>query len=137
MIKDRYIFPALFSYDDDGVSVEFPDLPGCYTCADSTEEALKMAKDALGLHIYGIEQDNEKTPLPSPINSLELKKGQVVVLVEVWMPVIRNIAENRAIKKTVTLPKWLNDMAETNNVNFSHVLQTALKDYLGVAQHKE
>lgn len=137
MIKDKYIFPALFSYDDDGVSVEFPDLPGCYTCADSTEEALKMAKDALGLHIYGIEQDNEKTPLPSPINSLELEKGQVVVLVEVWMPLIRNIAENRAIKKTLTIPKWLNDMAETNNVNFSHVLQTALKDYLGVAQDKE
>lgn len=58
MIKDKYIFPAIFSYDDDGVSVEFPDLPGCYTCADSTEEALEMAKDVLGLHIYGMEQDN-------------------------------------------------------------------------------
>lgn len=71
MTKDKYVFPAIFSYDDDGVSVEFPDLPGCYTCANSTEEALKMAKDALGLHIYGLEQDNEILPLPSPINSLE------------------------------------------------------------------
>ncbi len=137
MIKDKYIFPAIFSYVEDGVSVEFPDLPGCYTCADSTEEALRMAKDALGLHIYGMEQDDEKVPLPSPINSLKLEKGQVVVLVETWMPLIRNIVENRAVKKTLTIPKWLNDMAESNNVNFSHVLQTAPKDYLGVDRYRE
>lgn len=79
----------------------------------------------------------EKTPMPSPINSLELGKGQAVVLVEVWMPLIRNIAENRAVKKTLTIPKWLDDLAESNNVNFSHILQTALKDYLGVDQYKE
>lgn len=137
MTKDKYVFPAIFSYDDDGVSVEFPDLPGCYTCANSTEEALKMAKDALGLHIYGLEQDNEILPLPSPINSLKFEKGQVVVLVEAWMPLIRNVAENRAVKKTLTIPKWLNDIAENNNVNFSHILQTALKDYLGIDQYRK
>lgn len=137
MLKDKYIFPAIFSYDKDGISVEFPDLPGCYTCANSTEDALKMAKDALGLHIYGFEQDGEEIPLPSPINSLELEKGQVVVLVEAWMPLTRHITETRAVKKTLTIPKWLNDIAESNNVNFSHVLQTALKSYLGVDQYKK
>ncbi len=137
MRKDKYVYPAVFSYDEDGVSVEFPDLPGCYTCGDSTEEALRMAKDALGLHMYGLEQDGDEITAPSNIDNLELEKKQVVVLVEVWMPLIRNIIDNRAVKKTLTIPKWLNDIAEANNVNFSGVLQTALKDYLGVDQHKQ
>ena len=43
MKKDCYVYPAIFTYEDDGISVEFPDLPGCLTCADTTEEAIKMA----------------------------------------------------------------------------------------------
>ncbi len=58
------------------------------------------------------------------------------MLVETWMPLIRNIVENRSVKKTLTVPEWLNDMAEANNVNLSHILQTALKDYLKVV-HRE
>ena len=59
MKKDCYVYPAIFTYEDDGISVEFPDLPGCLTCVDTTEEAIKMAKEALGLHLYGIEEENE------------------------------------------------------------------------------
>lgn len=55
MSKDRYSYVAVFSYEEDGISIEFPDLPGCLPCAekDNTEEALKNAKEALGLHIWG------------------------------------------------------------------------------------
>ena len=59
-----------------------------------------------------------------------------VSIVEVWMPVVRDEMENKAIKKTLTIPKWLNDIAEENKVNFSQVLQSALKDYLGLARNK-
>jgi hypothetical protein len=54
MSKDRYSYVAVFSYEEDGISIEFPDLPGCLPCAekDNTEEALKNAKEALGLHIF-------------------------------------------------------------------------------------
>nr|WP_290912190.1 type II toxin-antitoxin system HicB family antitoxin [Anoxybacillus sp.] len=51
MKKDRYIYPAIFDYDSDGICVEFPDLPGCFTCGDKEEEALQMAKEALALHL--------------------------------------------------------------------------------------
>ena len=59
MLKDRYSYVAVFSYDEDGISIEFPDLPGCLPCADKddTEGALKNAREALGLHIWGMEQD--------------------------------------------------------------------------------
>jgi len=135
MKKDKYIYPAIFSYDDDGISVEFPDLPGCYTCADEIEEAIRLAKDAMGLHLYGFERDDDEIPTPSSINSIKTESNQAVMLIGTWMPVIRDIIENKAVKKTLTIPKWLNDAAEKNKVNFSHILQSALKEYLGIDNH--
>jgi predicted RNase H-like HicB family nuclease len=60
MGPDRYIFPAVLTYAEDGISIEFPDLPGCLPCAGSTEEALQNARQALGLHLYGMEQDGDR-----------------------------------------------------------------------------
>lgn len=133
MTKDRYIYPAIFDYADDGISVEFPDLPGCFTCGDTDEEAIRMAKEAMALHLYGMEQDGDIIPVPSPINSIKVEQNQVVALIEVWMPPFRDAVQGKAVKKTLTIPKWLNDLAEENRVNFSHILQEALKNYLGMA----
>jgi len=130
--KDKYIFPAVFSIENDGISVEFPDLPGCLSCGDTDDEALYMAKDALELHLFGLEEEGEHIPEPSSISSLNLEKNQFVALIEVWMPPIRDEMAQRAVKKTLTLPKWLNDLAEEKKVNFSQVLQNALMSYLGV-----
>ena len=83
MKKDCYVYPAIFTYEDDGISVEFPDLPGCLTCADTTEEAKKMAKEALGLHLYGIEEENETIPVASNIRDLSLEKNQIPILIDI------------------------------------------------------
>lgn len=136
MLKDRYVYPAIFDYADDGISIEFPDLPGCLPCAQDTEEALKNAKEALSLHLYGMERDKDMIPEPTPVNRLKANKNQAVVLIETWMPTIRDAIENRAVKKTLTIPKWLNDLAEENRINFSHVLQDALKNHLGIKAYK-
>lgn len=130
--KDTYTFPAIFSYDDDGISIEFPDLPGCFSCAASTDEAMNMAKEALSLHLYGMEEDNDTIPEPSTIDKFNLSKNQIPVLIEVYMPLIRTAVENQSIKKTLTIPQWLNKLAEKNNINFSQVLQSALKEQLGL-----
>lgn len=132
MKKDRYIYPAIFEFAEDGISVEFPDFPGCLTCGDTTDEAIQNAKEALGLHIYGMEQDNEPIPDPTPIKNIKPKDNQTTVLIEVWMPVLRDAVENKSVKKTLTIPKWLNDVAEENKVNFSKILQKALKEHLGI-----
>lgn len=87
MKKDFYTFPAILSFDEDGITVEFPDLPGCLTCADNTEEAISRAKEALGLHIYGMEKDNELIPEPTHIKNLHLEAGQIPTLIHVVMPV--------------------------------------------------
>lgn len=137
-MKDRYVFPAVLDFADDGISVEFPDLPGAFTDAQTDEEALEMAKDCLALHLYGMEEDGEDIPQPSRPFHIELDgtRTQAVTLVEVWMPPFRNKMSNRSVKKTLTIPKWLDDLAASNKVNYSHVLQEALKSELGVNERE-
>ena len=132
MLKDRYSYVAVFSYDADGISIEFPDLPGCLPCAekDDTEMALKNAKEALGLHIFGMEQDGEELPAPTPITSIQLKPNQLPVLIDVFMPSIREKAKSRFVKKTLSLPAWLAAKADEENVNCSRIFQNALMNYL-------
>lgn len=127
-----YSFPAIFDYADDGISVEFPDLPGVLTCGDTEEEAYRNANEALGLHLFGMEEDNESIPSPSKVKELSVDKNQAVVLVFVFMPLVRSRVKRATIKKTLTIPKWINDLAEENNINFSQVLQDALKERLNV-----
>ncbi|MCR4420530.1 MAG: type II toxin-antitoxin system HicB family antitoxin [Clostridia bacterium] len=132
MAEDRYVYPAIFTFDNDGVSVEFPDLPGCLTCGSDVAEAVDMAREALALHLYGLEEDGDAIPEPSPPAGIRAEANQAIMLVEAWMPPVRNQIQNRAVKKTLTIPKWLNDLAESRKVNFSQVLQEALKQHLGV-----
>lgn len=132
MKKDYYIYPAIFSYDNDGISISFPDLAGCISCASSDEEALYMAKDALGLYMVCLEEDGDALPKPSKLNEINLKSNERAILVEVNMPLFRLSVENSSVKKTLTIPKWINDLAEKNKVNFSLVLQNALKEFLSI-----
>lgn len=132
MKKDYYIYPAIFDYADDGISISFPDLPGCISCGKTDEEALYMAKDALGLYIACSEEDNEELKKPSKLNEIKLDKNQRVVLIEVNMPLFRESVQNASVKKTLTIPKWINDLAERNNINFSQLLQLAIKENLGI-----
>ena len=136
MKKDTYLFPAIFDYADDGISIEFPDLPGCLSCADTDEEALYMAKDAMRGYLLVSEEDGDAIPEPTPLKDVVLESNQRAVLIEVCMALHREAFRNRAVKKTLTIPAWLNELAEKENVNFSFVLQNALKQQLHVADRE-
>lgn len=131
-MKDKYVYPAIFHYANDGISIEFPDLPGCLSCTDTDEEALYMAEDALGLWMVDLEEDNEEIPEPSKLKDIEVGKDQKTVLVSVWMPMVRKAINNRSIKKTLTIPQWLDIMAREKGINFSYILQEALKKELNI-----
>ena len=131
-MKNTYLYPAILSYDDDGISIEFPDIPGCLSCADTSEEAAKNAKEALGLHMWSLEKDGDEIPEPTEITELELEEKQIPLMVEVFMPPIRERQANRYVKKTLSIPSWLNAEAERAGVNFSQILQTGLKEHLKV-----
>lgn len=133
--KDRYVYPAVLTYEDGyEIAVTFPDLPGCATSGETDTEALVMAREALGLHLWGMEQDGDEIPLPSSVRSVKIEEGEIVALVEVYMPSVRMAQENRSVNRTVTLPAWLNAKAVECGVNFSQVLQDALKAELGAAK---
>lgn len=132
LIKDIYVFPAIFDYAEDGISIEFPDLPGCLPCAKTTEEAIKNAKEAMALHLWGMEKDGDPIPEPTPVDKIQVRENQAVMLIEVYMPLYRKAIENQSVKKTLTIPQWLNKLAEEKNVNFSQLLQSALKEHLGI-----
>lgn len=134
-MKDRYSYLAVFTYSDEGIVIEFPDLPGCYPCADKddTEGALNNAREALGLHIWGLEHDGEELPTASAITDISLERNQVPVLVEVFMPPVRERINSKFVKKTLSLPAWLAAKAEEDGVNCSRLFQNALMEYLGIA----
>ncbi|MCC8014698.1 MAG: type II toxin-antitoxin system HicB family antitoxin [Eubacterium sp.] len=126
---------AIFEPSKTGYGVYFPDLPGCITVGKDLEEAEKMAEEALGLHLWGMEKDNDEIPEATnpPFEEIkEAEEGSFVMPVTVYMPLVRNEMDNKAVKKTLTIPYWLNQIAEENKVNFSQILQTALKECLGV-----
>lgn len=129
---DRYIYPAVFSYEPgEEISVVFPDL-GVVTSGVDDDDALLSARELLGITLFGLEEDGENILAPSRLNAVQLGENERAVLVDVYMPSIRQARVNRSVNRTVTLPAWLNAAALEHNVNFSQVLQDALKQQLGL-----
>jgi len=133
-MKDIYAFPAILSYADDGISIEFPDLPGCLPYADTTDEAIKNAKEAMGLHLWSMEKDNDEIPAPTDIKTLTLSQDEIPLMVDVFMPPIRERQNNRFVDKTLSIPLWLSAKAEYAGVNLSQLLQVSLEEHLRIAQ---
>ena len=127
---DRYIYPAIFTYEDGKeISIFFPDLDVATSGTDDAD-ALASARELLGCVMYGLEEDKEVIPTPSKLNSITTDHEQKAVLIDVYMPSIRLAAVNKSVSRTVTLPAWLNAAALERNVNFSQILQDALKAQL-------
>ena len=129
---ERYCYPAIFSYEEgEEISVLFPDLDVA-TSGVNDDDALLSARELLGCVMYGLEEDEEEIPLPTPLAEVEVADNERSVLIDIYMPSIRMAHVNRSVNRTVTLPAWLNAIALEKNVNFSQVLQDALKDMLGI-----
>lgn len=128
----KYVYPAVLYSDDDKIGVSIPDLPGCYTFGNDKAEALFMAKDAVEMWLWDAENNQETIPIAS--DSLPLKKGETLTLIAADTNEYRKANDTRAIKKTLSIPAWLNHQAELANAPFSQILQQGLKDYLRIAK---
>lgn len=128
---EKYVFPAVLTYEDGyEIAVTFPDLPGCATSGKTEEDALAAGREALGLHLFGMERDGDEIPSPTAAKDVRTEENEIITLIEVYMPAIRFAQENKSVNRTVTLPAWLNAAALEKGVNFSQVLQEALiKEY--------
>lgn len=129
---DRVCYPAVFTYEEgQEIAVTFPDL-GCATSGINDEDALLSARELLGCVIVGLEEDGEPLPEPTALASIMTEENECAVLIDVFMPAVRLAQVNRSVNRTVTLPAWLNAAALERNINFSQVLQEALKKQIGV-----
>lgn len=127
---ERYFYPAVFTYTPgQEIAVVFPDLDVATSGVDD-QDALMSARELLGVVMNGLEEDKEPIPAPTPLSEVSVKEHERAVLVDVFMPSVRMAQANRSVNRTVTLPAWLNAAALECNVNFSQVLQDALKAQL-------
>ena len=123
----KYVYPAIFTPEEDGgYSVFFPDLEGCYTCGDDLQDALFMANDVLAFVLYDYETEGKEIPSPSKAEDVKKEDNDFVNYVACDTVEYARMHNNKAVKKTLTIPQWLNDAALRKDINFSQVLQEAL-----------
>ena len=127
----KCVYPAIFTpLDNDEYDVKIPDLPGCRTCGQDLADAILMAEDAASMWVWEKKKKNEVIPPPS--KSLNVSAPQFISMIVVDTDEYKRKYDNRAIKKTLTIPAWLNTKAESAGVNFSAILQEGLKQHLHV-----
>ncbi len=128
----KYIYPAVFTPEEDGYTITFPDLESCYTQGDDLQDAYDMAQDVLCLMLYHSEEDRKPIPKASDPKAIQVNSDSFVTLISCDTIEYRKFFDNKAVKKTLSIPSWLNSMAEQQGVNFSATLQSALKEQLHV-----
>ncbi|OPZ96288.1 MAG: Antitoxin HicB [Bacteroidetes bacterium ADurb.Bin408] len=133
----KLIYPACFyPCEEGGYTVVFPDLPGCVTEGDTLSEAVDMAIDAASGWLLNAVEKNEPIPLASDIKNVvpdEYENG-FVSIISIDLNEYSRKHGNRVVKKTLTIPAWLNSIAEEKNINFSQVLQSALINQLNLKE---
>lgn len=123
----EYVYPALFHSNEDGsFTITYPDLPGCISEGKSLGNAMYMAQSALTQWIEYLTDKKQSIPLASSLESIKTVQGEFVNLIRV------EIKENRAVKRTVSIPKWMDDKVIETGLSLSRVLQDALKEKLNV-----
>jgi len=126
-------YPAIFhKAEEGGFWISFPDFPECFTEGDNMADAYGMAVDALGLALTSRETANDTFPEPSDPTNISVEKDSFLVVVEFDMLAYKKRTNSRAVKKTLSIPEWLNEEATAIGVNFSQVLQEALMQKLQI-----
>lgn len=128
----HHIYPAkIIQNQDNSYTVDLIDLVGCTTEGETLSEALENAQEAIGLFLEDLEEE-EYPEATIPFNQIKLNKNEFITLIDFDIDEYRKKYDSRAVKKTLTIPNWLNTKAEEKNLNFSQILQSALKKELSI-----
>lgn len=120
----EYVYPALFHYNqnDGSYTITFPDLPGCITEGKNIGNALYMAQDALRVWLQFALDEKESVPAPGSMEQIKTMPGEFVNLIRA------DIRDTRAVRRTVSIPKWMDEQVSSTGISLSRVLQDALKE---------
>ena len=131
---EKLFYPALFHKSEEGgFWISFPDFPACFTEGDDMKQAYEMAVEALGLALVNRKEEKEEIPDPSDLDKIQNEDGTIVI-VEFDMLEYQRKHNSKAVKKTLSIPEWLNEEAVSMGVNFSQVLQEALMSKLNISR---
>lgn len=133
-MKENYIYAVVLQKEEDGYLITFPDFPDQMTQADTEEKAIEAAQEMLALCISDNEDLGVENPEPKKQEEIKLEEGSKLVYVHLWMPYFRKMQKVVYVKKTLTIPKWLDEMAKAKDVNFSSILVKGLKKELGIPE---
>nr|MBQ4455680.1 type II toxin-antitoxin system HicB family antitoxin [Clostridia bacterium] len=128
----KYVYPAVFTPEEGGYSVNFPDLEGCYTSGDDLQDAIYMAQDVLSFTLFDYEKEGKKIPEASKLSDIELQEKEFINYIVCDTVDYQRRNNNKAVKKTLSIPEWLNEAAMAKGINFSQVLQDGLRDRLNL-----
>ena len=131
---NKYVFPAVFRKEERGYYIYFPDFDACFTQGNDLQDGLDMAKDVLCMTLYDMEENDKNIPVPSDPSEIKTSVGEFVTLVDCDTLEYRKFYNSKAVKKTLTVPQWLDELAMKENVNFSQTLQQALMERLNVGK---
>lgn len=132
-----YVFPAIFTPVNNEFAIRFLDLPGTNSQGKNLADAIFNARDALASWLDYLMDEGETIPNPSAVSDIALEPNQFVTMIDIDMTAYRRKKNSKAVKKTLSIPSWLNEEAEANNVNFSAILQDALKEHLGIETDRQ
>lgn len=127
-MKENYVYPAYIKKVEEGYQLRFLDFPNMTLIEENTKtELIKSAQECLAIEILDYESKGQKLPEAS-------ESDTDVVYIHVWMPYYRNIAKEIYVKKTVTIPQWLDILAKQNKINYSAAMVKGIKDELGIGK---
>lgn len=132
-MNDNYTYLAIIDYVEEGfINITFPDFDNVCTCVKRDEDYIAAAQEVLALAIIDIEESGGNLPEQEQIEKVEIRDNQKLVYVNVWMPYHRTQVKVVYVKKTLTIPAWLDELAKANSINFSATLVEAIKSKLNL-----
>ena len=133
LLMKKLFYPSIFHFaEEGGFWISFPDFPECFTQGDNMQHAYEMASDALGLAITSLLHEQSSLPSPTEPYKIIVKEKEVCVIIEFDMLAYKKRTNSKSVKKTLSIPEWLNEEAMAANLNFSQILQEALKEHLNL-----
>lgn len=119
----EYVYPAIFHANENGTfTITYPDLPGCISEGKSLGNAMYMAQSALTQWIEYLNDKKEDIPNASSLGDIKLTQGEFVNLIRA------DVKDGRAVRRTVSIPKWMDDQAIESGLSLSRILQDALRE---------
>lgn len=128
----KYVYPALFVVEDDGIIVTFPDLDDTFTDGATMQEAFENAEDVLNLMLWNREEEKKEIPLPSPPKQITVPQGATLAMIKADTLAYRKMHDTKTIRRSITIPSWLDTLARERNINFSQLMQNAIRRECGI-----